>query len=227
MKILYRQNTLSHKSSPETEQKTIHAQARRPDAGFEFTLNVCIKQRKATSCSRTSFKPTFLLSSMNPQYELFCVSAQSHATQVSASGREEGCNFHMCGILLLFVVEWKKASCTKWLWHIQHHTVALHMGILSEAMRAPRSKRIVTDPFILSIDGKMKFKLQNRTVLPESLICGHTQPVCTMLLVHAKKKAEKGLYLLELLCSTVKFTYSSIHISLKKLSKSSPLQMFP
>lgn len=82
VKILYRQNTLSHKSSPETEQKTIHAQARCPAAGFEFTLNVCINQRKATSCSRTSFKPTFLLSSMNPQYELLCFSTKPcHTSQ--------------------------------------------------------------------------------------------------------------------------------------------------
>lgn len=67
---------------------TILVQARCPDEGFEFILNVCINQRKATSCSVISFKPTFFLSSPDPQYELFCVSAQSHATQVSL--QEEG-----------------------------------------------------------------------------------------------------------------------------------------
>lgn len=48
----------------------------------------------------------------------------------------------------------------------------------------------------------MNFKLQNKTVLPECLIYGHTEHVCTVLLRHAKKKTEKGSYLLELLCST-------------------------
>lgn len=133
----------------ETEQKTIHVQATCPDEGFEFVLNVCINQRKDMSCSVTSFKLTFLLSSPDPQHELLCVSGQSHAIQVSPSGRGGGCSFHMCGLLLLFVVERKQASCMKWLWHTQYHTVAkiLCTWILSDSTRACRSQRIVTNSY--------------------------------------------------------------------------------
>lgn len=178
---------------------TIHIQARCPDEGFEFILNVCINQRKATSYSVISFKPTFHVLTLSMNY--FCLSTKPcYTSQPSRGGG--GCSFHMSGLILLFAVEWKKVSCMKWLWHTQYHTVALCMWILSEATRPPRSKRIVTDSFICSINGKMHFKPQNRTVLPEGLICGHTEHVCTTLLVHANKKAEKGSGLLELLCST-------------------------
>lgn len=136
---------------------TIHVQARCPDEGYEFILNVCINQRKATSYSVISFKPTFHVLTLSMNY--FCLSTKPcYTSQPSRGGG--GCSFHMSGLILLFAVEWKKASCMKWLWHTQYHTVALCMWILSEATRPPRSKRIVTDSFICSINGKMHFNLR-------------------------------------------------------------------
>lgn len=182
-------------------------------------------------CSVTSFKPTFLLSSSDPQYELFCVSAQSHATQVSPSGRGGDCSFHMCGLLLLLVVEQKKASHMKWLWHTQYHTVAPCMWILSEATRAPRSKRIVTNSFTFSINGKMASEQDCAAGEPDlwsHKACKHNA---------ARACKEEGwtrflsvgiaLLYMNVKLMNVKFMYSSIHTSLKNLNKSSPLQMFP
>lgn len=120
-------------------------------------------------------------------------------SEFSLSERGTGCSFCMCGLLIptiLFDVEWKKASCMKRLWHIKYHTVTLYMWILSEATRAPGPRELWPTKFysfIFSIDGKLNFKLQNRTVHAQSLIWDHPLHICTISHVHAENGQKNGI----------------------------------